>query len=357
MSSFIPDINIVRRVVESDISVSLMQDHANPAKATAALFDEICKAEAEAQDVSFGGSDKGHCGDHKRSNTLKRASKDQQAFLTAILGEKEFKEWGQIVPMLYRQLSNQFGGRGAAYEHGRGVDSYPAYMADHHPSKYRNRLSAVGSHYDYTAESALTTVFTGDNDLEYLLYLSRVKKGGLNQMENKLVRLLSNTEVRMAVKAEAFLWVKLFLPLRLALNEHDMDLRILEMNPYYLRIADLLLKWSSYTTTTERGCDSDLNIESATFFPFRGLTKAKLLEGHFKNYRALMAEECEELEKAVTDDESDIWRRCFQVMCNGAYTTWVEFSCDQLPKGKHVTQDGKLAGRNLTQDLRQRMQT
>jgi len=88
-----------------------------------------------------------------------------------------------------------------------------------------------------SGESALTTTFTWDRDLEYLLYLSKVKKDGLNKMEGKLVSLLACQEAKMAVKAEALLWIKLFMPLRIALNEDDMQLRILDMNPYYLRHA------------------------------------------------------------------------------------------------------------------------
>ena len=55
----------------------------------------------------------------------------------------------------------------------------------------------------------------------------------------------------MAVKAEAFLWIKLFLPLRIALNAEDIDLRCLDMNEYYTRIADLLLLWSTEDITRD----------------------------------------------------------------------------------------------------------
>ena len=195
------------------------------------MFDKLCEAEAVLRDVVFEGTDVTFCGDHKRSNTIKAATASQQKHLEGLLpASKDANEYGDIISMLYRQLSNQFSGRGDAYEFGRGVDAYPEYMAARHPAEYRPRASAVGQHYDMNAESALTTYYTWCYDLEYLLYLSQVKKDGLNKMEIKLVRLLACTEVKMAVKAEALLWIKLFLPLRIALNAEDMDLRCLDMN-------------------------------------------------------------------------------------------------------------------------------
>jgi hypothetical protein len=196
------DANILARVVGSEIPVVTMQDHAPAAKAAAREFDELCEVYAKLHTLSYEGSDEAFCGDHKRANALKSAAVAVQKHLHSLLGEPNFGEWGDILTMLYRQLSNQFCGRGAAYEYGRGVDSYPAYMKQHHALDYRPRISAVGAHYDMNAESALISTFTWERDLEYLLYLKKAKKDGLNKMELKLVHLLGTLQVQMAVKAE-----------------------------------------------------------------------------------------------------------------------------------------------------------
>ena len=177
----IPDFDIVGKVVGSEFPVSMMQDHASSAKLTVTMFDEICAAEATLRNLEYEGTDVAYCGDHKRSNTIKAATAAQQKHLTTLLPVmKDPTEWGEVISMLYRQLANQFSGRGNPYEFGRGVDKYPVYMAERHPGELRTRASAVGQHYDMNPESALTSIYTWNNDLEYLLYLSQVKKDGLN---------------------------------------------------------------------------------------------------------------------------------------------------------------------------------
>ena len=53
----------------------MMQDHASPAKVTAVAFNQLCDSVAELENLSFVGTAKGYCGDHKRLNTLLAASK------------------------------------------------------------------------------------------------------------------------------------------------------------------------------------------------------------------------------------------------------------------------------------------
>jgi hypothetical protein len=249
-----------------------------------------------------------------------------------------------------------------------------------HPAEYRPRASAVGQHYDMNAESALTTYYTWCYDLEYLLYLSQVKKDGLNKMEIKLVRLLACTEVKMAVKAEALLWIKLFLPLRIALNAEDMDLRCLDMNEYYLRVADLLKLWSTEDITDtgfspsvcvclcvvcvvvcacicvvfvlcthlifaplSAGPKPNLKIESAEFFPFWGLKECEKLHKHFESYREWKLSECAAVEAPDDDNHAGLWKACLKAMCVGAYKKFKEFAHDQLPKGAHNDKDGEYA--------------
>jgi hypothetical protein len=335
---------LIGRVINGSIALSLMSDHASVAKATNAEIDKLFSEAAQWGGLEFAGTDEFGCGDHKRKGLNSGATTGQQLWLEEVLTglEKELDEWGetQITTMFYRQLCKELSPTSTCLL-GQGAEDFPAWMEMFRHGRYRALQSETGTHYDWNSEVSLTANYLFPDAREYMLYLALAKKDGLHMMERKVLNFVLCDELQSAVKAEAVLWVKLVQPLRMIMNSGDLNFMVLDMNPFYLRTADLLLLWS--TEDVLEGGIVDLNILGPSFDAFRACItsgdKKAIFNDMVEDYEIAYASEIAAVNEWESDGGSQ-WRACFKVMCRHAHIKWCQFAADQLPAGPHAEEAG-----------------
>ena len=308
------------------------------AAVTAKAAAEAAKAvAAKASECEYEGSYDAGDPDHKRKGVNSGVVEGQQRFLEKALEGKALdpNEYGEtgIMTMFYRQSALEFSRRGEVYEFGQGMENFPEWMAYHFPGLYLSRPSERGAHYDWHLEMSFILLFTFDMDLEYMVELNMIKPV-LNKMEVKLMHLLGCMEIKSAVKAEAVMWIKLIQPLRVLMNDNDLNLHILDYNPIFLKAADLLLKWSEHGFKEDG--DADLNVLAPTFDAFTSSLDTSKRKVYGKILAGYRADHIGQVELVEGDDTSTrLWADCFKDMAAAAYNKWCSFIKEHLPEGNH----------------------
>jgi hypothetical protein len=117
-----------------------------------------------------------------------------------------------------------------------------------------------------------------------------------NKLDGKMIRLLACMEIKSAVKAMALLWAKLVWLIRAILNDAVLGLKGLDVNLYYERVCDILLRWSKAAQHPE--------LFDPFFNAFAGIPKTRerkdRLDKLLEHFREGNVEELQAVEKVLS---------------------------------------------------------
>jgi hypothetical protein len=244
LEDYLPEMSLLDRVVEGKVSAALMSDHAAAALLTSTVIENklITEAAARGEEDNFKGVVKVQCSAHKMKGLVDGGTRGQQQWLANEFKDLEHDPYeyatGSIISQFYRMGCKEFSIR-SGYEFGQAAE-YRRWMHEHWPGRLRSRPSERGTHYYWNAEMSSLAIFTFDNDLEFMLFLFRSKKEPLNKLEEQLLHMLGCVEIKSAIKAESLFWWWIVKPVELLVDSDELGLFMKHMNPFFLRVADLL---------------------------------------------------------------------------------------------------------------------
>ena len=145
-------------------------------------------------------------------------------FLKTILeaagkGHRDSDEFrtSNLMDMMQIQLHKLFGHTKESYAFGHGVGKFPAWMAEHHPCKWKGLDRLVGNRAQIFLENAVCMYHMAEYYNEYCLFCIESAKAA-NRLHMRVSKKLSSDKVMSTLRARAIMFIHITQPLRVAAN-------------------------------------------------------------------------------------------------------------------------------------------